>query len=119
MGQTAQRQWMERTIHVVNTAFPEEAEAQGPAYDRYIPHVQACHRLIEQAAILIPEAAHLLEKAGSYLLKRGRSIEAKQLLTHAFAIQQALSGPTSPESANILQQLAALSFTPDKEKPVC
>jgi len=44
-----------------------------------------------------PEAVLLLQKAGSYMLKRGRAEEAKHFLSQAFAIQQTLYGPDSPE----------------------
>lgn len=91
--QIALQQWMERTIQVVNTVFPEDAEVYGPIYDRYIPHVQACYLLTEQAIRPIPEAVHLFEKAGSYLLKRGRSVEAQHLLLHASTIQKVLYEP--------------------------
>ncbi len=90
IGQIAFQQWMERTIRVVNATFPEDAQTYGPIYDRYIPHVQTCHYLTEQAIRPIPEAARLFEKAGRYLLKRGRSIEAQQFLAHASTLQKIL-----------------------------
>ncbi|MHB8597226.1 MAG: DUF7779 domain-containing protein [Ktedonobacteraceae bacterium] len=100
LGQVEHQQWMERTVQVVNTTFPQDAVTDGLVYDRYIPHVQTCHRFTEQAIRPIPEAAHLFEKAGKYLLKLGRSDEAQQLLVHASTLQKALYEPGSSDSTD-------------------
>lgn len=91
-------QWLVRAIQTVDAVFPKEGFAPWAMYERYIPHVQACILLGEQEGIVIPEMAQVLEKAGNYLLRRGRSLEAMQFLQHALAIQEALLGPDSHKS---------------------
>lgn len=109
-------QWLERAVQTLNAIFPEEVFTPWPLYERYIPHIQTCLMLGEQAGIVIPEMAQLLQKTGSYVLKRGRSAEAMQFLQRAFAIQEALSGPDSPESVKISQSIATLACRQEKEE---
>ncbi len=91
MEETSIHQWLGRAVQAVNAVFPEETFAPWPMYECYIPHVQTCLRLGEKMGIVIPEMVQVLEKTGSYLLKRGRSLEAMQFLQRAFALQEALS----------------------------
>lgn len=116
MESTAVHQWLARAVQAINAVFPEEGFAPWTMYERYIPHVQTCILLGEQAGIVIPEMAQMLEKTGNYVLKRGRSLEAMQFLQRAFAIHEALSGPDSPESIKILQSLATLSCKQEKDE---
>jgi len=109
MEPSVTRLWMERAVRTVNAVFPDEENAHWPQYDRYIPHVRACQHLIEEAGLSFPEAVLLLQKAGSYMLKRGRAEEAKHFLSQALAIQQTLYGPDSPEYAKTCKRLATLS----------
>ncbi len=118
MEQAEKKQWIQRTIYVLNAALPEDALLSRPAYDSLILHIQACQVFIAQAAITIPEAEHLLEKAGSYLAERGRSDEAKQMLTRALIIQQDLYGPASPVSANTTRKLVTLSSRLNQDEQV-
>ncbi len=74
MESTVVHQWLERAIQAVNAVFLEEAFTPWSMYERYIPHVQTCLLLGEQAGIVIPEMAQLLQKTRSYVLKREVSI---------------------------------------------
>lgn len=114
MEPTVVHQWLARAVQAVNAVFPEEGFAPWLIYERYIPHVQTCTLLGEQARMVIPEMAQVLQKTGSYVLKRGRSLEAIQFLQRAFVIQEALSGPDSPESIKISQSLASIFFRQEK-----
>jgi len=68
MNEKTQRTWVERTLRAVNHALPDVGEfSHWSLVKQYMPHVQQCVVHIKKWQISSPEAARLLEQAGSYL----------------------------------------------------
>ena len=80
LDQVNYSQWTDRVIRLMNAVFPESDVSLWTQCQLYLPHVQACAKLIEQGDISSPEALHLLEKAGRYLGDRGLYRDAISLL---------------------------------------
>jgi tetratricopeptide (TPR) repeat protein/DNA-binding XRE family transcriptional regulator len=109
MDQQTQRTWVERTVRVVNAAFPEIDYGTGANHQFYMPHVQECTTLIAQYQLHFPEAAQLLHKAGAFLYSHGFYSEAQSFLQQALVIREQVFGfehPTVAESLNFLAMLS-------------
>lgn len=103
-----QHQWMLRTVLAINATFPYTEITNWPACERLLPHALLCASWIEQAQIITPVTARLLNETGVYLDARGRYAEAEPLYQQALAIRQQLLGPVHPGTAEILNNLAGL-----------
>jgi len=91
-----QQQWAERTLRLVNQAFPEGDFARWAQCERYLPQALACIPLMTGAGKHLPEAGELLWKAGRYLVGRGRFEEASPLLEQAVMLGELHYGPNHP-----------------------
>lgn len=113
MDQETQRAWAERTVRVVNAAFPEDdygAGANRQYYlQYYLPHVQECATLIEQYLLYFPEAAQLLYQAAVFLYVHGLYSQSQSLHQQALAIREQVFGSEHPAVAEILNTLAILA----------
>ncbi len=108
-----QRQWAERTIHLVNCMFPEVKRgpinmAQWPNCEQYLPHAQVCLALIEQHSLLLLEAAYLFYHVGCYLYLRGHYAEAQPFCERALTLREHILGFEHPDVAESLDLLAAV-----------
>jgi tetratricopeptide (TPR) repeat protein len=83
-------QWAKRTVLLVNIAFPYVEYANWSYCEILVSHVFISYELIQRHHIVIPESAHLLNKAGYYLYLQDRYEEAEQLLNLALSIQSKL-----------------------------
>ncbi len=108
MDETTQRQWAERAVRAVNSAFPNIEFSEWARCERFLPHAQACTELIEKWGLEFPEAARLINQAGFYLYERARYAEAAPLYQRALAIREKVLGPEHPNVATSLNNLAAL-----------
>jgi tetratricopeptide (TPR) repeat protein len=108
MDEATKRLWAERAVRAVNRAFPSVEFLSWPVCDRLLAQAQACAELINQWSFEFPEAARLLNKAGSYLYERGRYTDAEPLFGRALAIQEKALGPEHPDLADSLNNLAGL-----------
>lgn len=88
--------WSKRVILMINAAFPTVDFATWPDCERLLAQALICVSLIEQAGSHLPEASELLQKAGCYLLERGRLTEAEPLLKQAIALGEQYYGPDHP-----------------------
>jgi len=88
MDEEARKQWAERAMLTVNEVFPEVEFETWAQCERYLPHALMCAELVEQGQISSQEIAHLLNKAGSYLIERARHSEAQPLLECAYQMSQ-------------------------------
>ncbi len=68
MDQQTRSFWAERTVRVVNAAFPEADYAKDASHQYYLPHVQECATLVKKYHLHFPEAAQLLYQAGTSLV---------------------------------------------------
>ena len=106
MDKETRRQWSERTLRLVNTAFPDVSFDVWSRCELCMPHVQMCVDVIDEYALHIPEAFRLLHQAGRYLHERGQYSRAETLLQRAISIAEQLSGNAHPDVAHILTDLA-------------
>ncbi len=93
LSEERQRDQIARLTRVMSTIFPPAEFANWALCQRYLPQAQACARLIQQQHILLPEAAQLLYRIGTYLIERGLYNQAEELLTQAMTIETTLFGP--------------------------
>ncbi len=107
------KQWMQRAVSIVNTAFPHAEFAQWTACERCLSHALVCATWIEQEQMVFPESARLLNQTGFYLTERAQYSEAKPLLRRALAIYEQL-GPEHPDTATSLNNLALLYWNQGK-----
>ncbi|MBA2677226.1 MAG: tetratricopeptide repeat protein, partial [Ktedonobacteraceae bacterium] len=113
MNQETQRAWAERTVRVVNAAFPESDYGAGANHQYYLqyylPHVQECATLIEQYHLHFPEATHLLFQAGVFLYNYGFYPQSEALNQQALSIREQVLGREHPATAESLNFLAILA----------
>jgi len=108
MDKTEQRHWAKRVVRAVSRAFPGVEFSNWPKCERLLPHAQACAALVQQFGFEFVEVARLFNRAGLYLVARGRYAEAEPLYQRALAISEKALGPEHPNVANSLNNLAAL-----------
>jgi hypothetical protein len=70
----------------LNGVFPDVEYSNWPLCGRLIPHAQALASLIDEYGFDFPEAARLMNQAGSYLQERAQYTEAEPLLKRALDI---------------------------------
>jgi tetratricopeptide (TPR) repeat protein len=109
MDEQDRQQWAQRTVRAINAAFPEVQHQTWPQCDRLLPHALLCAELIAQEQMTFPEAARLLNQAGSYLDDRARYVEAEPLYLRALSIREQQLGPQHPNTAISVWWLAVLS----------
>lgn len=111
------QQWAERLVSAVNAVFPRnpgDVVAAWPNCQRYLEQAQACDILIQEHQLLLPEAADLLARTGSYLQARALYTLAEPLHQHALAIRKQLLGSEHPQVADALAELAHLYYQQGK-----
>ncbi|HJT55944.1 MAG TPA: tetratricopeptide repeat protein [Ktedonobacteraceae bacterium] len=110
MEPAVQRQWAERVIQAVNTAFPENPQdiATWPHCRRYLNQAQMCNELIEQYEFPSQKAASLLDRTGIYLTDNGLYTLAEPLHLRALAIRQQVLGATHPDTVKSMNSLGSL-----------
>jgi len=112
-----QRQWAERLVRAVYVVFPRDPKdevAVWPQCQRYLEQVQACDTLIGDHHLLLPEAAELLERTGTYLCERALYSLAEPLYLRALRICEQRVGETHPQVAIALNGLAQLYYEQGK-----
>jgi Tetratricopeptide repeat len=100
-----QRWWAERVVRAVNKAFPSVQFSSWSKCERLLLHAQACAALIGEFGFDFPEAARLLNEAGSYLCERARYAEVEPLYLCSLAIRDKLLAPDHPGVAVGLNRL--------------
>jgi len=106
--------WAKRVVLAVNQAFPELQVATWSQYERLLLHAQVSLDLITQYQFEFPQAARLLDLAGSYLYERGRYAEADPFLHRALKIREMALGPEHLDTAICLNHLGQLSHAQGK-----
>lgn len=107
MDDELQRQWTERAIKAVNSAFPSVDFSTWPRCQLCLLHAQLCAGYIKRWNMAFPEAARLLHLAGIYLGVRAQYEQAEQFMQQALAIREQVE-PTHPDVAETLNDLAML-----------
>jgi nucleoside phosphorylase/tetratricopeptide (TPR) repeat protein len=105
-----QRQWAERVVQAVDTAFPANPKdvATWSQCRRYLNQVQVCNALIEQYTLPSHKAAGLLNRTGIYLNDNALYTIAEPLHLRALAIRQQVLGSTHPDTAQSMNNLGSL-----------
>lgn len=108
MDEETQRLWAERSVRAVNLAFPNFSYDTILQSQLYLHHAQRCAALIDLWHLYIPEAAQLLNHAGSLLLQQEQYLAALSLFERALAISEKVLGPNHPSTMSSLNNLASL-----------
>lgn len=105
-----QRTWSERVVRAVEMVFPADPKNVDawPQCLRYLEQVQVCDELIQHHQLLLPEAADLLDRTGSYFLERNMYSQAGTLYRRALALREHVWGVEHPQVASSLHHLAVL-----------
>lgn len=105
-----QRLWAERIVCAMNGVFPRESQdaASWQACSRYLDQVQVCDQLIQHHQLLLPEAAEMLDRAGTYLSGRALYNLAEPLYRQAIHIWKQLMDEAHPNVAASRNNLARL-----------
>ena len=110
MDQETQRLWAERTVRVVNAAFPDANNYGADTNNQdYLPHAQECAALITQYHLSFSEAAQLLYRAGAFQYFHGFYPQSQSFHQQALAIRKQAPEPDHPAIAESLNMLAMLS----------
>lgn len=110
MDQETRRAWAERTVRVVNAAFPDAKDfGAGANKQEYMPQAQECAALIAHYQFAFPEAAQLLYQAGMFHYFHGLYAQSQSLHLQALAIRKQIVASDDPAIAESLNMLAILS----------
>ena len=109
MDEQTRRQWAERTVRIVNAAFPEVDYRKDSSHQYYLPHVHECAALINEHHLYFAEAARLLYQAGSFLYFRGFYLQSQSFHRLALDIREKVFGSDHPDVADSLNDLAKLA----------
>ncbi len=108
MSAGTQHQWAERTVRAVNRTFPSVKVETWQRCRQLLPQAIVCMTLIDQWHMSFPEAARLLNQAGSYSYVHAQYTEAEPLYQRALAIREKKLGADHPDTAQSLNNLAEL-----------
>lgn len=108
MDATQLRQWAERAVHAVNSAFPNVEFRYWQECERLLPNARACAAWIERFSFEFKEAPRLLNQTGLYLFERAQYADAERMFESSLAIREKSLGLDHPDSAPCLNNLAAL-----------
>ncbi len=101
--------WAEKAVLAINKTFPKRGAATWHKCQRWLLHVLACANIIESFNIMLPEAASLLHRSGSYAYEFGLYKEAQILLRQALSIREKLLGQEHFETQETQQIFNLLS----------
>ena len=111
MAPAEQRLWAQHVVCAVNAVFPydlTDSLATWPLCQRYLEQALMCDLLIQEHQVLLPEAADLLNRTGTYLRDRAAYALAEPLFQRALRIREQHLGPEHADTAATLNNLAAL-----------
>ena len=87
MDKETQLLWAKRIVLAIEDAFPTVTFSTWKRCQEYLPHVLVCDTLIETYHLALPQAAHLLHRAGWYLDDHAQYIQAEPLLRHRILLR--------------------------------
>ena len=108
MNQKAVQKWVERTVQVINAAFPDPEPASWQQCEALLPHALLAARYIEESRLFSEEAGRLTYKAAVYLQERARYNEAEALYLQALRLREQQKGMEHPDIAASLNGLGSL-----------
>ena len=108
LNQKAAQKRVERTVQVINAAFPDLEPAFWPQCEALLPHALLAARYIEEYHLSSNEAGSLAYKTALYLHARARYKEAEPLYRQALRLCEQQWGSEHVEVAAALNGLADL-----------
>jgi len=107
-----QQQWAKRVVCAVDQIFPLHAHdaINWPQCLRYLEQAQTCDALIRQHKLVLPEAANLLHRTGTYLTRHALYTRAEPLYQQALHIFEQQGRPDHAGRVTILASLAELHY---------
>jgi tetratricopeptide (TPR) repeat protein len=95
-----ERRWAEAAVSLLFASFPDESweVAEWPECQRLLPHVLAATEHAERLEVASEEAGWLLDRASTYLLRRGQASQARPIAERALALTIAAVGPDDPQT---------------------
>jgi tetratricopeptide (TPR) repeat protein len=101
--------WIERAIHLMNRFFPDPNDpANWPVCRYLLAHALICAEWATRTGIRTELLALLLNRTGYFLNSQGSYRQAEPLYEHAFEIRRAVLGEQHLDTAQSLNNLAAL-----------
>lgn len=96
-----EERWARPAIDVVRTSFPDESweVSNWPQCERLLPHLLVVTAHAERLAICEAPTSWLLDRASTYMRKRGQYREAKPIAERALTATVAAAGPESSDTA--------------------
>ena len=114
LEEVERRNWAERAMLAVNSAFPKVEHGTWPCCERLLSHALLAAQFIEEFQIMSEEAGRLLNQTATYLRERARYPEAEPLYQRALRIYEQHFGETHPNVAYSLHGLANLYYQQGK-----
>jgi tetratricopeptide (TPR) repeat protein len=102
------RIWARRAVRVLSKALPEPDPAHWREWQRYLPHIFNCVRIIDDYRLVSQEVAELLSQAGAMLRHYARYAEAETFCERALHMNEQLLGAEHPGTAASLDLLATV-----------
>ncbi len=111
-----QRHWTERLVRALNIVFPRDLQVVGAwsQCQRYLDQIQVCNQLVQEQHVLLPEAAEVLDRAGTYLRESALYALAEPLYQQVLSMREQLMGQEHPDTARSLNNLAILTYKQGK-----
>ncbi|MDT3776125.1 FxSxx-COOH system tetratricopeptide repeat protein [Nitrospira sp. MA-1] len=102
------QQWNERFIRAMDHVFPSPEFENWPQCERLLVQAQHCTSMIITNNLGSQEGARILNQTAIYLYERARYPDAEPLFQRSLAIWEEALGPTHPDVATSLNNLAGL-----------
>lgn len=106
LAESERRRCVERAVVALDATFPVVEYSMWVQCDRLVSHVLSIAEWIDVLEARYEECGRLLNRAGQYLVERGRYGEAEPLQQRALAIRERAFGCDHPEVAESLHNLA-------------
>jgi tetratricopeptide (TPR) repeat protein len=97
-----------QTVRLMNQVFPEPAFRNWPTCERYFSQARKCAENIVRFRVTQKEAAHLLQRLGTYCYQRAYYQDAEDYLVTALQLQKQAKVPDQPSIAQTINNLALL-----------
>lgn len=105
-----QLHWAQQAVRLINRAFPEVRFDTQAVCERYLPQAQHCATLITRFHLAVKEGAQLLERLGSFCLRRASYVDAETYLTQALRLYQHHLRSEVLDTAQTLNSLGRLYY---------
>ena len=106
--------WAAQVVRLVNRAFPEPVFRNWPTCERYFSQARRCAENIVRFRLTQKEAAHLLQRLGTYCYQRAYYQDAEEYLSTALHLYQQAKVHDQPAIARTYNSLALLHHTQGK-----